>query len=144
MSSTQTTLATPVAPSSCPVAEDNAAARRAASSRKVLAGQMVIGSDTVAPPADLREREQVSAAWRGVYWPGLRDGRCARHGEVVGAVTAVCLRCHLEQLAAAERGSREWERPAPDEAAPPISAATEQRALRGFGGLRGFSGGVRE
>ena len=71
----------------------------------VHAFPLLIDTEKAATPR-LQTEERASGAWRGVYWPGLRDGRCARHGELVGAFTALCYRCHLEQLDAAARGSR--------------------------------------
>jgi len=94
----------------------------------VHAFPLLIDTEKAATPR-LQTEERASGAWRGVYWPGLRDGRCARHGELVGAFTALCYRCHLEQLDAAARGSREWERPAPHEAASTFVAEGEQGAL---------------
>jgi hypothetical protein len=95
------------------------------------ASQALLWIDASTEPSTprLHAGQRTSDAWRGVFWPGLRDGRCARHGEVVGAFTAVCLRCHLEQLDAASRGSREWERPASEQAASPDVGVVDQRPL---------------
>jgi hypothetical protein len=87
-----------------------------------------IDADTESSPPRLQAGQRISDAWRGVSWPGLRDGRCARDGEVVGAFTAVCFRCHREQLEAASRGSREWERPALQQASAPDVAVEQERS----------------
>ena len=52
-----------------------------------------------------------TGGWRGVRWLPVRRGLCVRHGTRVGKVTRLCFVCHRRQLEAAERGSREWERP---------------------------------
>ena len=52
--------------------------------------------------------------WRGVKWVPPVRGICPRHVVRVGPVTGICPACHREQLDAARRGSREWERPEAD------------------------------
>lgn len=46
--------------------------------------------------------------WKGVRWIAPVDGFCPRHDEPVQK-GSVCVLCHREQLAAADRGSSEWE-----------------------------------
>lgn len=48
--------------------------------------------------------------WRGVKWLWPIDGLCPRHHIAVGPITKLCLECNHEQVDAARRGSREWER----------------------------------
>ena len=48
--------------------------------------------------------------WWGVHWPPVVDGVCSQHTTSVGVVTGLCWRCHVDQLDAARRGSREHER----------------------------------
>jgi hypothetical protein len=84
--------------------------------------QLSLWTDAPTEPSPrLQAGRRTSNAWTGVHWPVLRDGRCARHDEVVGAFSAVCFRCHREQLEAASRGSREWERSAFQQASPPVA-----------------------
>lgn len=51
--------------------------------------------------------------WRGVKWPRVLNGVCTRHKTRVGTFTGVCHACHREQIAAAQRGSNEFERTQP-------------------------------
>ena len=48
--------------------------------------------------------------WNGVKWAPVHRGVCTRHGTRVGPVTGICIDCHREQLDAAKRGSREFEK----------------------------------
>lgn len=51
-------------------------------------------------------------AWRGVAWPPIVGGRCTKHQIAVSTLSGLCFLCHQEQLDAARRGSREWEKAA--------------------------------